>query len=359
MRNKGIALSIITGSALLLLTACGGNSSSTSMNQAEANAAKDSGKIVVVSWGGDYQAAQQKAMFEPFKKDTNIQLVEDSPVNLGKLKSMVQSGNVQWDVVDVLGADVPKLVAEGLLEPIDYSIVDKKDLLETAANQYAVDIDYYSTVLSYNKDKFAGSQTPKSWNDFFDKDKFQGKRAMYKSPITTLEIALLADGVDPKKLYPLDVQRAFNKLDKIKDQIIWWEQGAQPVQLLADKEVVLAAAWNGRISGATSKGQPLAFSYEQGILDAESWVVPKGSKNKSTAMKFINYASQAKPQAELLKVIPYGPTNKKSFELMDANYAKTLPTYPDNLSKQILLDTKWWNDNFAKVNEQFKSWMLK
>ncbi|WP_199614366.1 ABC transporter substrate-binding protein [Paenibacillus alkalitolerans] len=363
---KNFVKTMISGlaSVALLMTAvaCGSNTAAPAVESGEkTEGAKTSveKKLVVVSWGGDYQAAQKKAMFEPFMKDTGVKLAEDSPVNIGKLKAMIDNGNVQWDAVDVLGQDIPKLVAQGLLEPIDYNVVKKDDLLETAAREYAVDIDYYSTVLSYNKDNFKEGNVPANWSDLFDTQKFPGSRALYKSPITTLEIALLADGVDPKQLYPLDVERAFKKLDQIKDQIVWWDQGAQPVQLLADNEVILAAAWNGRIAGAANKGQPLEYSYEQGILDAESWVVPKGAPNKETAMEFINYASQAKPQADLLSEIPYGPTNKKAFEHMDAEYAKSLPTYPENLEKQIMLDIDWWYENFAQVNDQFQEWLLK
>lgn len=340
---------IMMSVCVLLLSACGGNTASSSEKQ----------KLVVVSWGGDYQAAQKKAMFQPFVKETGTQLVEDGPVNIGKIKSMVQSGNVQWDVVDVLGMDVPKLVSAGLVEPIDYNVVKKDNLIDSAVKKYAVDIDYYSTVLSYNEKNLPNNAIPTSWADFFDTKKFPGSRALYKSPITTLEIALLADGVKPDQLYPLDVDRAFKKLDQIKSNIVWWEQGAQPTQLLSDKEVVLAAAWNGRIARAKENGQPLGFTYEQGILDSESWVVVKGSKNKKAAMNFIQFASQGEPQANLLKVIPYGPTNRTAFESMDKEYAKTLPTYKENLSKQVYVDPEWWNKHFDEINDRFQSWLIK
>ncbi|MCF6093676.1 extracellular solute-binding protein [Microaerobacter geothermalis] len=348
---------------VLSLAACGGNTKDETGSAPTENSSpdktSDGGQLVVVSWGGAYQDAQRKAMFEPFKQETGVNLVEDSPVDIGKLKAMVKGENVQWDVVDVLGMDVPKLVSEDLLEPIDYTIVDKTDMLESAVGEYNVDIDYYSTVLSYNNENLPNGKAPESWADFFDKEKFPGTRALYKSPITTLEIALLADGVAPDQLYPLDVDRAFNKLDSIKNEIVWWEQGAQPVQLLSDKEVVMAVAWNGRIASAAKEGQPLAFTYDDGILDSEAWVVPKGAKNKETAMKFIQFASQGKPQAELLNEIPYGPTNKKAFDFMEESYARSLPTYPDNFDKQIILDVNWWNDNFETINDRFQEWLLK
>lgn len=342
---------------LFVITACGSEGDDVSGNNE--NSGEENQQVVVVSWGGNYQAAQKTAMFDPFVEETGIDLIEDSPVNIGKIKSMVQNGNVQWDVVDVLGADVPKLVGDDLLEPIDYNIVSKENMLEAALAEYSVGIDYYSTVLSYNTENLPGGTPPTGWEDFFNLETYPGSRALYKSPITTLEIALLADGVKPENLYPLDVDRAFQKLDEIKSELIWWEEGAQPGQLLSDQEVVFASAWNGRIASAADAGQPLAFTYEQGILDSEAWVVPKGTKNKEAAMKFINFASQPEQQAGLLSEIPYGPTNTKAFDHMDEDYAKTLPTYEENYGKQVVLDVNWWFENFDEVNDRFQAWLLK
>lgn len=336
--------------SLLIIVGCGG---------AKEVADSESSQIVVVSWGGDYQAAQREAMFIPFEQETGIKVIEDSPVDTGKLKAMVQNNNVEWDVVDVLGTDIPILVAEGLLEPIDYSIVDKSEMIPGTAQEYAVSVDLYANVLSYNLENLPNGQPPESFKDFFDQTKFPGRRAMEKTPVQTLEFALMGDGVDPADLYPLDVDRAFAKLDTIKDDIIWWEERALVIQMLADKEVTLAVAPNGRVAAAANEnGQPLAFTFNQGILDHEAWVVPKGSANIEAAMKFINFASQAKPQADLLNVIPYGPANKNTFEYMTEEYAKQLPTHPDNLDKQVMVDAQWWFENFDEVNDRFQQWLL-
>lgn len=349
-RSLKTAICVLATSSLLFISGCGSNSSSSSSSE--------SNKLVVVSWGGDYQQAQKDAMFDPYVKETGVKLIEDSPVDIGKLKAMVTNENVEWDVVDVLGTDVPILVSEGLLEPIDYSVVDKSVMIDGTAQEYAVSVDLYANVLSYNEENLPNGKTPEDWKDFFDQSKFPGGRAMEKTPVQTLEFALMADGVDPKNLYPLDVDRAFKKLDTIKKDIIWWKERAQVIQLLADKEVTLAAAPNGRIAAAAEKGQPLAFTFNQGILDHEAWVVPKGSKNKEEAMKFIAFASKPEPQANLLKVIPYGPANKNTFEFMSEDYALQLPTHPDNFDKQVLVDAQWWFENFDKVNDRFQQWLL-
>ncbi|HWQ42574.1 MAG TPA: ABC transporter substrate-binding protein [Desulfosporosinus sp.] len=351
--NSKIAAYGVIMTLLFSLVGCGQSGTEPTTPQSQ--------KVVVVSWGGSYQAAQKTAMFDPFIKDTGIALTEDSPIDMGKLKSMVESKDVQWDVADVESKDIPRLVSEGILEPIDYTVVNKTDLLESAATEYGVGIDYYSTVMAYNKNTLPAGLTPNNWADFFDINKFPGKRAVRKNPIMIMEIALLADGVDPKSLYPLDIDRAFKKLDTIKNEIVWYDQNAQPVQLLSDKEVVMASVSNGRILDAQKQGQPLDYTYQDGLLDSEAWVIPKGTKNRDAALKFINYASQAKPQADLLNTIPYGPTNTKVFELMDPQYAKTLPTYPENLNKQVLLNGQWWNDdgNYDKINDRFQAWLIK
>lgn len=366
--NKRKAVLFLCGVLfMLVLAACGGGTDNQEETNAQQNDAEEETtetteeskqELVVVSWGGDYQAAQKKAMFTPFAEEAGVQVTEDSPVNIGKLKAMVTGDNVQWDVVDVLGADVPKLVSQDLIEPINYDVVQKENLLESAVQSHSVAIDYYSTVLSYNKEAISGEAMPESWEDFFDMEQFPGGRALYKSPTTTLEIALLADGVQPENLYPLDVDRAFEKLNEIKSKIIWWEEGAQPPQLLADNEVTFAAAWNGRIASAVDNGQPLDFIYNQGILDSEAWVVPKGAPNKETAMQFIDFASRAEPQAGLLKEIPYGPTNTNAFDHMESDYAESLPTHESNYDQQIVLDVQWWHENYEEVNDRFQAWLL-
>src|SRR5690625_380330 len=197
---------LMLGVALLtlLLVACGGGDNDGAQDSASdgngATSTNGDDYVVVVSWGGDYQAAQQEAMFKPFEEATGIRLIEDHPVDIGKLKSMVESGNVEWDVVDALGADIPLMVSQGLLEPIDYDIVSKEDMLDSAVKEYAVDIDYYSTVLSYNETEFNDGEEPQDWTDFFDLEKYPGNRSLYKTPKTTLEIALMADGVAKEDL---------------------------------------------------------------------------------------------------------------------------------------------------------------
>jgi hypothetical protein len=178
--------------------------------------------IVFTSWGGTTQSSQQKNWAAPFTQATGINVLMDGPTDYGKLKAMVDSGNVNWDVVDVEGDFAYAAQQAGLIEPIDYSVVKKDELDPRFATPAAVGSFYYSFVLGYNKAKYKDAQ-PSTWADLFDTKKFPGKRTLYKwSAPGVLEIALLADGVPPNKLYPLDLDRAFKKLDTIKSDIVWW-----------------------------------------------------------------------------------------------------------------------------------------
>jgi putative spermidine/putrescine transport system substrate-binding protein len=213
------------------------------------NKTNNSSQVVVCSYGGSYQEAQRKAFFEPFEKETGIKVVEANwSGEYGKLKSMVMANNVQWDLVTSAEAsDVIRGSNDGILAKIDFSKIDRSAFLPGALTDYSQGIDYFSTVLAHRTDGFSNNNYPKNWKDFWDIEKFPGKRSLRKDPRTTLEIALLADGVPMNSLYPLDIDRAFKSLDKIKNSVIWWTTGSQPIALLENKQVVMASVFNGRV----------------------------------------------------------------------------------------------------------------
>ena len=234
--------------------------------------------LVFTSWGGTTQDAQKKAWVDPFQKSTGIRVKLDGPTDYGKLKAMVESGNVSWDVVDVEGDFAVAAAQQGLLEPIDFSVVDRAKLDPRFTSDHFVGSFYYSFVLGYNKSALGGKE-PKSWADLFDTKAIPGKRTFYKwSAPGVLEIALLADGVAPDKLYPLDLDRAFKKLDSIKSEIVWWSGGAQSQQLLASGEAPLGQFWNGRVFAVQKDEPSVDISWQQNLTAADVLVVPKGSK---------------------------------------------------------------------------------
>jgi putative spermidine/putrescine transport system substrate-binding protein len=313
--------------------------------------------MVFTSWGGTTQDAQKQAWVEPFQKATGTVVKLDGPTDYGKLKAMVDSGNVDWDVVDVEGDFAVAAAKQGLLEPLDFSVIKKDELDPRFAGDNYVGSFYYSFVLGYNKDALGGKE-PKSWADLFDTKTFPGKRTFYKwSAPGVLEIALLADGVEPAKLYPLDLDRAFKKLDTIKSDIVWWSGGAQSQQLLASGEAPLGAFWNGRVFAVQKDEPSVGMSWNQNLTAADVLVVPKGSKNKAEAMKFLAEATAAKPQAELASLTSYAPINKGSAKLMPAADAAMLPD--QHTQSQINLDMNYWAAHRDEIGKRWYDWQAK
>jgi len=316
--------------------------------------------LVVVGQGGSYQEAQRKAFFEPFTKETGIRIVEQSPSDPAKFQAMVESGNVEWDVVDVDQEFVYRGSKLNLFEKFDHAAagIKSEDFGAGLISDYSVPSIVWSTTLNYNSESVDPKKAAKSWKEFWDVDKFPGERTLNKRPINTLEIALLADGVAPDKLYPLDVDRAFASLDKIKPSIqVWWETAGKAEQLLVDGEVAYSAAGNARVQKARRDGAPVDVNWGQALQTSQSWVIPRGSLHKDAAVKFIAFVSQPKRQAELSKLIDYGPSNKRAFEFIGDD--AQLPTSPQLQAQAVKTDAQWWSQNYEKVSERFNQWLLK
>lgn len=315
-------------------------------------------ELVVVDWGGTSSEAAKKSQYEPFEKAFNVEITVVSPTDVGKLKAMVQSGNVEWDVVNSDTDVALRLANEGLLEKLDYSIIDKTDIYSEMVTDYSIGQELYFTNIAYNTELFGSGGHPKTWADFWDTAKYPGARSLYKNPMGTLEAALLADGVEPDQLYPLDVERALKSLDKIKKDVkVWWDAGAQPPQLLATKEVAAAAAWNGRVSSAKAQGSKVDNEFNQALGMSTSWVIPKGAPHQELAQKFIAYVSKPEPQAEYSKLIDYAPTNQKALNLLPDDVKQRLGQSESN-PNQIIIDVKYWAENYDEVSEQFNKWLL-
>jgi putative spermidine/putrescine transport system substrate-binding protein len=310
-------------------------------------------EMVFTSWGGTTQDAQKSAWVSP---QSNTSVTQDGPTDYGKLKAMVEAKNVTWDVVDVEGDYAVQAGKSGLLEKLDFNVIDKSKLDPRFVTDYSVGSFYYSFVIGCNKD--AVDACPKTWADLFDSAKFPGKRAFYKwSAPGVIEAALLADGVPADKLYPLDLDRAFKKLDTIKSDIVWWDSGAQSQQLLASAEAPFGSFWNGRLTALAKTGVTVETSWTNNITAADSLVVPKGTKNMEAAMKFIANATSAKPQADFATTTGYAPINLGSPALMDAEIRKTLPD--QQASTQVNADMNYWAAHRDEIGKRWYAWQAK
>ena len=313
-----------------------------------------SAPLVFTSWGGTTQAAQKKHWIDPFVATGGGKVLMDGTTDYGKFKAMVESGNVAWDVVDVEADFAAKAAKDGLLEPIDYSVVPKAELDPRFSGTHHVGSFFYSFVLGYNKDVYKG-RAPATWADLFDTKTYPGKRTLYKwSAPGVLEMALLADGVPANKLYPLDLDRAFKKLDTLKSQIVWWTGGAQSQQLLASGEAPMGMFWNGRVHAIEGSGLNVAASWKQNLTAGDVLVVPKGSKNKAAAMKFLALATSPKAQADFAAETAYAPVNTGSKALMSPEAVKQLPD--GHASEQINLNMAYWADNRDTIAKRWYAW---
>jgi len=317
-------------------------------------------QITVVNFGGANANAQKKAYYEPFERGgTKVVSVEYNGEQ-AKIKAMVETKKVTWDVVEVESPDVARGCDEGLFEKLDYSkIGNKADFLPAAVTDCGIGVFVWSTVMAYNADKLKDG--PKTWADFFDTKKFPGKRGMRKGARYNLEFALMADGVKPADVYkvlatPAGADRAFKKLGDLKSSIQWWEAGAQPPQFLVAGDVAMSTVYNGRIDAANREGKNLKINWTGGIYDLDYWVIPKGAPNKDASLKFIAFASTPDAQAEYARNIAYGPTNNKALAKLDAKVLDNLPTSPANAADALQFDLKFWADQGESLEKRFASW---
>ena len=294
---------------------------------------------------------------EPFEKEYDCDVTVVTPSDYAKLIAMVENDTTEWDVMNCDAYWGAYAGSKGYLEAIDYDVVTEK-IDESVQLEYVMGAEVYASVLAYNSNDFDEESAPKSWVDFWDTEKYPGKRAMWQYPVTVLEAALLADGVSIDELYPLDLDRAFAKLDEIKDDIVWWTAGAQPAQMISTGEVSMALAWSGRVLTAQEEGAPVDLTYNQGLRIAAGWVVPKNAPNKDMAMKFIEYVSRPESQAAFSEKIPYGSTNADATALMSDELKEKIGQTEEQMAMQTYIDNEYWAEHLTEVEERFNAWLV-
>jgi putative spermidine/putrescine transport system substrate-binding protein len=314
--------------------------------------------FVVNASGGAMGQAMKDSYVALFEQRTGIPVTLTSPNDLGKLRAMVESKNVEWNVTEINSADARRAARLGLLEHIDDKIVDRSSYPEQARDPYLLTTSVYSTLMAFRTDVFKDNR-PKTWADFWDVKRFPGPRAMGNSPVDNLELALIADGVKSENLYPLDVDRAFKKISEIKPHIaVWWTSGAQQAQILVDKEVVLSTGWNGRFYRAIKDGAPIAVSWSQGIIKQAYFGIPRGARDQYWGQQFLAAMLDPKAQASFANLFVSPGLNPESLRYADPTVRAYLPTDPENLKQQFWQDDTWWDNNVETVKERWQRWIL-
>ena len=335
--------------------------------------------VTVVSFGGSYAKACVDAYHKPFEEATGIKVnLADFNGGLAEIRAQVDAGSVHWDVVDLDTVDTLTGCDEGILEVVtDLELPDAPDgtsalddYMPDSLLECGIGTIIFATVVAYNAEVYP-ENPPTKLEDYFDLENFPGRRGMRRIAAENVQLALLADGVAPEDMYdvlgtPEGVTRAFRKLDTIKDQIVWWEAGAQPPQMLADKEVVMTTGWNGRIFNAQElEKQPFKIIWNGHIRDSGQLSIVAGAPNLENARKFIQFASRTESQVRLGERIAYAPARYSGLPLIKNHVvtgspmAPHMPTYPANSERYLNNDVVWWSERMDEFAERFSAWLAR
>jgi putative spermidine/putrescine transport system substrate-binding protein len=318
--------------------------------------------ITAFVFGGAWKKAMVAAFGDPFTQKTGIPITYQEPYSWAKVRAMHEANAQQIDVLSGGGAEIVLAGRQNMITPIDWSIVDRSVLSVRQLRRPNVIGGYtLSMVVCYNKKKWPGDHHPKSWADFWDVAKFPGRRAVRRTPpVWTVDAALKADGVKDSEFYPINLDRAFRSLDRIKPHVkAWWSDNAQAQQLMEQEEVDLITMMNGRATESINNGAPFEIVWNEGISEGDSngWLAPIGCPNRLGAMKFLDFVGRPEPQAAFARLLFYAPLNPRAYDLLEPSIARQLPTYPDNERVAHVMDSEWWADNLSQVQRRFERWL--
>ena len=313
--------------------------------------------VYVNSYGGVWEKAWRQAFFDPFTAQTGIAIKAVPGVSFAKLKAEVQTRNYEWDVINLGDVEHAQAVLEGLLEKVDRTAAKTDQLPARMVRDYCITSYSLGTNIVYRKDKFPHGG-PQSWADFWDVKKFPGPRCLFDRSFTCLAFALLADGVAKDKLYPMDIDRAFRKMDEIKPHIkTWWRDGSQSQQLIRDGEVDMIAMWSARAVDLIDDQVPVEIVWNEAEIYYANLQIPKGDPNAPATWEFCNFVAQAKPQADFAMLLPYGPANPGARTLMSEARLRETPAWPDNEKIGFTHDAAWIAPRLAQIRERWTQWL--
>lgn len=305
---------------------------------------------------GEYLDAMAQAFFDAFTVSTgaSVRHQEFGREGISSLIDQVEAGTPVWDVLLIPTEEVLPIAQGGHLQAIDYNVVDTAALYRELTMQHGVGARLYSTVIVYPSEI---DDVPSSWTDFWNLERSAGTRALRRSPVGTLEFALLADGVTVERLYPLDTTRAFSTLEMLREATLFYEDSKQPVELVGTGQIGLASAWSVRtaLPDVVSRVTP---QWNGGMISADSWVLPRGGPNTDVAMSFINFATRAVPTANFSRLQNFGPVNTDAFALLRPDIAGGLPNHPENLRRQFFQNWGYWAEFREPLTAQFEDWLL-
>lgn len=345
--------------------------------------------LVIGTWGGPYEAAQQAALFSPFEQRSGI-----------GVRTREYTGGLEVfdepllpDLLDMLEDEAEVACRAGLLKPIDYASLSKANIVYTSQlanqmNKHLIDKDdfsrkdfqtgafsrcsvahlTFSTLIAYDERAFT-AEKPRRINDLFDLERFPGKRALQRSPAALFEWAMMAEGVPISQIYDLlstkrGLRLALKRLDVLRGQIVWWDKPAEAVALLESGDVVMASGYNGRFFDAWSRGATINMIWDGQIIDRSVWGIPKASEvDERTILSFLHFALHPERLAHISRQIPYGPSRASAFNYIGLNpdtgivMSDHLPTAPHHLANALHRDTRWYASTSRLRERYFSHWM--
>lgn len=355
MKRKVFMLSLFL-IFVLVMAACGENDQADTKEDKEKNQSGELDSSVTLRMlepGGDSGEYVQHGFIDAFTEKTGIKIERESPTSLGKLQSIVKAGDTSYNLIELSAANLEQAVSLGLVEELDWDLINPDPIFKEAKHPYGVGYQYFNTVMAWKEDN---DKKPETWADFWDVENFPGKRALPDWASYTLPLALLADGVQPEELYPIDLDRAFKKLEEIKDHVsIWWDTGAVPIQALVNGEVEYAAVWPATL---IDNPQGIEFTFNQGLLKMAYFAVPKGSENYKETMAFLHELTKAENQAKAMEIFPYPGPSLSLETILPDDVTDQLITSDENYSKHVFDNPKWWNENADEVNKRWQEFQL-
>jgi len=346
---------------------------------------KANAEVTIASWGGAYTDSQIKAYKNTYTKPSSVKFVNYNG-DLGEIRRQVENGNVKWDIIDALPNQAIEGCNQGLFEdisskyknfpkgPNNTSII--KDMKITGIpynlSDCCVPQIFWSYVVFYDPDAFSGIK-PSTVADFFNVKKFPGKRGVHTWATALVQMALMADGVDIEDVYRVlgtqkGQNRAFNTLNKIKKNVVFWSAGSKPLELVKSGEVVMSIAYNGRVGNAVmNEGENYEYIWDSQVLEQEYLCLVAGSKNRKQALDFLQHASSPESLAEQARYITYGPMRASSVDIIAGNEPwfhngknvyNHIPNTPEKLVSSLIADPNWWSDNGWKIDERYAAWMV-
>lgn len=346
----------------------------TLMTPVVSASAQTAGEVRVLTYGGQLGKYVIEAYAKPFEAETGIKVIPvTQDFEFAQLELMQKTNSVTIDVGPMSQGAALQAAEKGYLEKIDYSKFRKEDLEGLVPNvkqDFGVGFFFYTYNLVYNTKKYpADKARPTNWAEFWDTEKFPGVRYLVSGQYGSegpWEEALLADGVAPDKIYPMDIDRIFASLDKIKPHVRkWWTAGSEIQQLMLSGAGDVMMSYDGRAASAIAQGAALELNRNQAKMTWDYWVIPKNSPNAENAQKFVEFVSRAENQAAFAKLYPEGPTNRNAFKLISEELGLTLPSHPKYLEKAILLNGAWYSEvgpdglsNIQRLVQRWSDWVI-